>query len=249
MQESNLPVSMKEFSCDKIFHIFRMINRIRKSKKSVLLHLVQNGFLPVYIEGYSFSVFSRLKIPAEWKPFVTSKKIERYFHGEDHSEQEFLCEELILEGERFLYLTSDYTPESNPLPLSLLKADFFKSGNLLAVKKCEYFFKHCQNSLIVHFIRTVYTALSFSDALQAEAAIYNRIMTLFSSRSLVIRVDFGKLLILSDYAFYPDPAAIRFHVFEILRDLLPHEVKIDVRTVLSDPSLISEKDLVDEFFT
>ena len=130
MQESNLPVSMKEFSCDKIFHIFRMINRIRKSKKSVLLHLVQNGFLPVYIEGYSFSVFSRLKIPAEWKPFVTSKKIERYFYGEDHSEQEFLCEELILEGERFLYLTSDYTPESNPLPLSLLKADFFKSGNL-----------------------------------------------------------------------------------------------------------------------
>ena len=135
------------------------------------------------------------------------------------------------------------------MPIALLKEDFFKSGNLLAVKKCEYFFRHCRNSLTVHFIRTDCAALPFSDALKAEAAIYGRLMTLFPSRSLVIRIDYEKLLILSDYAFFPDPAAIRSHVFEILGELLPPEAKIDVRTELSDPSLIDGKDLVDEFFT
>ena len=249
MQESNLPVSMEAFPRDKIFHIFRMINRIRKAKKSVLLYLVRKEFRPVYIEGYGFSVFSRLKIPSEWKPFIDSKKAERYFQGEDRPSKEFLCEEFICGGEHFLYLTSDYTPEPNPLPIALLKEDFFKSGNLLAVKKCEYFFRHCRNSLTVHFIRTDCAALPFSDALKAEAAIYGRLMTLFPSRSLVIRIDYEKLLILSDYAFFPDPAAIRSHVFEILGELLPPEAKIDVRTVLSDPSLIDGKDLVDEFFT
>lgn len=249
MSEYSGKIKMDHLRKEQIFHLFRMINRIRKTRKSLLLYFDGYEFLPVYSEGYGFSVFSRLKVPAAVKEFISGGKIDRFFRIDDLPKNPFLCEEFSLGGVDFLYLTSDYHEERQKLPVSILKEDFFRQGNLLALKKCEYFLEHCRNSLTLHFIETRYGEIPFRDILKTEAALYKRIMTLFASHSLVIRIDFGKLLILSDYTFYPDPSSIQAHVSDILGDMTPEGTEISVRTVLSDPSLIAEKDIIDEFFS
>lgn len=249
MSEQSGKIKMDHFERDQIFHLFRMLNRIRKTRKSILLYFNGFEFLPVYSEGYGFPVFSRLKVPAEVKDFISSGKIDRFFRIDDTPKNPFRYEQFSLKGIDFLYLTSDYREEHENLPVSILKEDFFRRGNLLALKKCEYFLSHCRNSLTLHFITARYGNIPFCDVLKTEASVYKRVMTLFASHSLVIRIDFGKLLILSDYTFYPDPSSIQAHVSDILNDMTPEETEMSVKTVLSDPSLITEKDIIDEFFT
>lgn len=249
MIEQSGKIKMDHFKKEQIFHLFRMINRIRKTKKSVLLYFDGFDFLPVYSEGYGFSVFSRLKVPVTVKDFISNGKINRFFCSDDLPKIPFLYEEFSLENINFLYLTSDYHAGQQKLPVSILKEDFFHQGNLLALKKCEYFLKHCHNSLTLHFINTCYGDIPFLDILKTEASVYKRVMTLFVSHSIIIRIDFGKLLILSDYTFYPDPSSIQSHVSDILSDIMPEKTEISVKTVLSDPSLIAEKDIIDEFFS
>lgn len=249
MVASNTTIKMDHFDKTQIFHLFRMINRIRKTRKSILLYFDGNEYTPVYSEGYGFPVFSRLKVPESVREFIDSGKIDRYFQVEDTPKNRIIYEMFSLHEMTFLYLTTDYHADSPKLPISILKEDFFRQGNLLALKKCEYFLEHCRNSLTLHFIDIGYGELPFREILKTEAGIYKRVMTLFASHSLVIRIDFGKLLILSDYTFYPDPSSIRVHVSEILNDMMPDNVTLTVKTMLSDPSLISEKEIVDEFFT
>lgn len=248
MNEYGSAIPMDHFDKNQIFHLFRMINRIRKTRKSILLYFDGNEYTPVYSEGYGFTVFSRLKVPESVRDFIDSRKIDRFFNVDDTPKNPIIYEMFTLHGIAFLYITSDYHTDSQKLPISILKEDFFRQGNLLALKKCEFFLEHCQNSLTLHFIDIKYGELLFHEILKTEAGIYKRAMTLFASHSLVIRVDFGKLLILSDYTFYPDPSSIQVHVSEILNDMIPDSVTLSVKTMLSDPSLISEKEIIDEFF-
>lgn len=239
---------MDHFDKEQIFHLFRMMNRIRKTKKSLLLYFDGFDFLPVYSEGYSFSVFSRLKVPEDVLSFANEGKLASFFRVNDTPKSPFHFERFSLGGVSFLYLTSDYHPDSQKLPVSILKEDFFRQGNLLALKKCDYFLEHCRNSLTLHFIEVRCKEMPFREILKTEAALYKRVMTLFASHSLVIRVDFAKMLILSDYTFYPDPSSIQAHVSEILNDMLPNGSSVSVKTMLSDPSLIAEKEIIDAFF-
>lgn len=241
-------ISLNHFNKEQIFHIFRMINRIRKARKSILFYGNENSFLPLYCEGYSYTVFSRITIPLEFEEFIQSPKIKRFFQVEDKPTQPFLWETFYLGNICFFYLTSDYEENRQEIPLSWLKEDFFKEGNLLALKKSTHFLSRCQNSLTIHFINVDYGNSFFLNILKSEAALYKNVMNLFSSHSKVIRIDYGKVLVLSDYGFYPDPSAMQYHISESLRPLLPSNANLSVKTLLSSPQLISEKEIIDEFF-
>ncbi len=236
----------------KLYNVFNSISNLLNSQKSMLLFLDEKKekYLPLYHRGYDYSTFSRISIPKEFSEFIESKKFYKQFSFKDRNNNNKIYKYYFkINTQKFIFFTTEHSQE-NEIKINKKTILNYIENNKNSNNKSvllQQLIDIKQKELTVTYITTKYNSENLNEILKNERELYEEISLIFSNNSVIIRTDFGKIIVVSYFSEYPEPSTFKIHIEDLLNTQLSETSINTINTLLLDTNYTDISEIFDYY--